>query len=176
MSAVSQGMGGYSFLPPFFGADLPLCLLEQCLQDGCSQVTRHPGTILPGKPAPGKSTCPRPAQRARSPEREAEHPWDTTACAPDWVRLSSLHLTHPSSFPGKRVLPGTSVSPCHTTPALPCHYTWPRGMRAVLAAAGVAVGSAPQTIRGRAGLRAGGQAASTGGMVPALAGKGTRVG
>lgn len=78
-------MGGYSFLPPFFGVDLPPCLLEQCSQDGCSQVTRHPGTILPGKPAPGKSTCPRPAQRARSPKREAEHPWDTTAC--DTCRL-----------------------------------------------------------------------------------------
>lgn len=109
-------------------------------------------------------------------EKQSTHGTPLLVTLADWVRLSSLHLTHPSSFPGKRVLPGTSVSPCHTTPALPCHYTWPRGMRAVLAAAGVAVGSAPQTIRGRAGLRAGRQAASTGGMVPALAGKGTRVG
>lgn len=170
-------MGGCSFLPPSFGVDcLSTCWsYAQRMGAPSLQGTQAP-RVLPGKPAPGKSICSSPAQRAPSPKREAEHPWDTTACAPHWVRFSSLHLTHPSSSPGKRALPGASVSPCHTTLVLPCRCTWSGGMRAVLAVAGGAVGSVPQIIRGRAGQRVGRQAASTGGTVPGLAGKGTRVG
>lgn len=127
VGAASQGMGRCSFLPPSLGAALPPCLPKQCPQDGCSQLTRHLGTLLPGKTVPGKSTRPRPARAAPAPKREAEHPWDTSLRAADRVRLSSPRSAHPNRLPGKHDLPGTSASPCHTTPALPCHRARPRG-------------------------------------------------
>lgn len=48
--------------------------------------------------------------------------------------------------------------------------------RAVLADTGMVAGLVSQASKGRAGLQAGGQAASAGGIMPGLAGKETRVG
>lgn len=77
--------------------------------------------------------------------------------AADQVRLSSPCLPHSNSFPSKCALPGTPMSLCHTRLALPCHRSWPRGPRAVLAATGVVAGLVTGASRGQ-GWPAGGQA------------------